>query len=195
MAELRKTKRSLFVRNNTPFLWTLHEGAGASRVDIELKPSGQRGSICFLPPQGLDAPGISRNLSSSKITVSPDLEDEMIELDRTGAEGAKKVLEQFQVELQQSPHARAINVKDSVQDRLDQAIRKRSVTPQARQSVTGSMVDEFINPSPIKAEDGTVRNAMTGEVITPSAEVADENLVSNMLGKVALTQSRSVEEN
>jgi hypothetical protein len=195
MAQLRQSKRSLFVRNNTGLLWTLHEKVGnGQKIDIELRPSGQAESITYLPPTALDAPGIARNIALGKITVSPDLEDEMIELMSGGAASSKKLLDQFQVELQESPHARAIDVKGKVQDRLDQAIRKRAVTPQGQQGVTGSLVDEFINPSPIKADDGTLRDGMTGEVMTPVADVEATEDVSQMLSKVVLTQSQRVRE-
>lgn len=195
MAQLRQSKRSLYVRNNTPLMWTLHEKVGnGQKIDIELRPAGQKDSITYLPPTALDAPGIARNFAMGKITVSPDLEEEMIELMAGGAAASQKLLSQFQVELQESPHARAIDVKGKVQERLDQVVRKRAVTPQGQQG--GSIVDEFINPSPIKADDGTLRDAMTGEVITPESAttVADENLVSNMLGQVKLTQSMSIRE-
>jgi hypothetical protein len=195
MAQLRASKRSLFIKNNTPFLLTLHEKVGNDqKIDIELRPSGQSESITYLPPTALDAPGIARNIALGKITVSPDLEDEMIELMSGGAASSKKLLEQFQVELQESPHARAIDVKDKVQGRLDQAIRKRAVTPQGQQGVTGSLVDEFINPSPIKADDGTLRDGMTGEVMTPVTEAEATDDVSQMLSKVVLTQSQRVRE-
>lgn len=193
MAQLRQSKKSLFVRNNTGLLWTLHEKVGnGQKIDIELRPAGQKDSIVYLPPQALDAPGIARNFATGKITVSPDLEEEMIELMQGGAEASKKLLSQFQVELQESPHARAIDVKGKVQDRLDQVLRKRAITPQGQQG--GSMVDEFINPSPIQADDGTVRSAITGEVIKAAAP-ADESSFDIKSVTITRPASISVEEN
>lgn len=168
LTQLRASKKSLYIKNNTGFLWTLHENVGTGRIDLELRPAGQRDSITYLPPSALDAPGVVRNLALGKISISPDFEDELVELAQGHADHTKNVLDQFHVELQESANARAIDVRDKMQDVLSRSDRKR-ITP-AGQQQNQSVINEFINPSPIHVEDGTVRDAMTGELIKPAED-------------------------
>lgn len=162
LSQLRASKKSLYIKNNTGFLWTLHEAVGVGRIDLELRPAGQRDSITYLPPSALDAPGVVRNLALGKVSIGPEFEDEMVELAQGHANHSKNVLDQFHVELQESPNARAIDVRSKMQDVLSRSDRKR-ITP-AGQQQNQSVINEFINPSPIHVEDGTVRDAMTGEI-------------------------------
>ena len=189
MAQLRAHKGTLYIRNNTGFLWTLHEGQGAARVDLELRPARQPGSITYLPAAGLDAPGVARNFASGKVTVSPDLEDEMIALMGEGTSATQKVLDQYQVEVQESPNRRAIDAKEQMGDLLSRIDRKR-ITPQAEQGVN-STVEEFTNPAPITAADGRVFDPKTSEVVIDPREAAESTEVKS----VTITRSRKAEEN
>jgi hypothetical protein len=199
MSELRAHQGSLFIRNNTPLLWTLHENVGnGQRIDIELKGNGQPGSICYLPPSALDAPGVARNFYAGKVTVSPDLEPEMLELAGAKISMDKKVLAEFQVELTESPHARAIDSREQYDAAMEQLNRRRAVTTQGAQG-SKSTIDEFINPSPLKADDGRLISAITGEVIGKAPEapqiVGDHDpLASTMLGQVQVTHTHTVPE-
>jgi hypothetical protein len=147
MSELRATDRSLFVRNDTPLMWTLHDKTAIGRVDIELKP----GEITYLRPSDLDAPGIARNKALGKITVSPDLEDEMVEKMSGGASASKRLLDQYQINVEQSAGARAIDVKERFTE-LERNGRPGGIVPQAGQRT--STVDEFNSPQPFKTDDG-----------------------------------------
>ena len=166
LTQLRACKKSLYIKNNTGFLWTLHEMVGTGRVDLELRPAGQRDSITYLPPSALDAPGVVRNLALGKISIGPEFEDEMVELAQGHANHTQQVLDTFHVELQESANARAIDVRSKMQDVLSRSERKRIVP--AGQQQNQSVIDEFINPSPIHVADGTVRDAMTGEIRRPA---------------------------
>ena len=176
MAQLRAHEGSLFIRNNTGFLWTLHEKVGdGHRVDLELKPVTQPDSITHLPAEALNAPGIARNLAKGAITVSPDLEDEMVALMGDGATTSKNLLDQFQISVEESPQARAIDVKDQMNDNLSRVERKR-ITPQGQQAAQ-SAVDEFISPKPFKVQDGRLFDPATNSFVaeapaeaTPTAE-------------------------
>lgn len=199
MSELRAHEGSLFIRNNTPLPWTLHENVGnGQRIDIELKASGQPKSICYLPKSALDAPGVARNLYSGKVTVSPELEAEMLVLEGNKQTQDKALLNQFQVELTESPNARAIDSREQYDAALEQLNRRRAVTTQGAQG-TKSTIDEFINPSPLKADDGRLISAMTGEVIGQAPEaprvVGDHDPLANtMLSQVQLTHTHVVPE-
>lgn len=182
MAELRASKKGLYIKNNTGFLWTLHEGSRSSdsRIDIELQPAGQPNSITYLPPKALDAPGVARHLALRKITVSPDLEDEMVELMSNGAQGSKKLLEQFQITVEESPQRRAIDVRDKMDELMERVERKR-ITPQGQQSVTSSsMVDEFINPAPIRSEEGKMFDPRTSEFAPENAPVVESTEIKSV---------------
>ncbi len=199
MAELRASKKSLFIRNNTGFLWTLHEKVGNGQaIDLELRPAGQPDSILYLSPAALDAPGIARNMvpkpnyPEGKITVSPDLEEEMIELMGVGAATSDKLLEQFHVDLVESANARAIDVKDQMSEILDRVDRKR-VTPQGEQNAQ-STVDEFISPAPYAVADGRVFNPATGEFSDSKAEVP-ETEASFDIKSIQITRPKTLPEN
>lgn len=175
MAQLRATKKSLFVRNNTGLPWTLHEKVGnGQRIDLELRPAGQPGSIVFLPKEGLDAPGVARNFSHGKITVSPDLEGDMVALESGGATVRQKMLDQFQIGIQESTKERAIDGREQVGDLLENIRRRRAVTAQGTQGEQ-AVVDEFINPSPIPVDGGGYMNPRTGELVNPGSELAADN--------------------
>jgi hypothetical protein len=164
MAQLRAHKGSLFIKNNSGFLWTLHE----KDVNLELKPATQPDSITYLPVEALDAPGVARNIAKGIITVSPDLEEEMLALinkDKT----SETLLSQFQISVEESPQARAIDVSDQLNDNMARIERKR-ITPQGQQSPTGSVVDDFINPRPFRAEDGRMFDPSTNSFTTETTE-------------------------
>ena len=169
MEELRQTDRSLYIRNNTPLPWHLHERIGQTRIDIELSPAGQRNSISYLPKYALEAPGVPRNYHNGKVTVSPDLEGEMMELEGVAKNTRQGLMDLYDVKFEESPQSRAINVQDRVDEVRTQGNR-RGITPQALQAAGGkTIVDEFNNPSPIRSADGTVIDPKTGEVISQPA--------------------------
>lgn len=171
MEELRTTERSLYIRNNTALPWHLHEKIGATRIDIELSPAGQRNSISYLPKYALEAPGIPRNYAHGKVTVSPELEDEMMELEGLAKNARQGLLDLYDVKVEASPQSRAINVQERVDEAMANTQRHRGIVPQGLQSTAGkTVVEEFNNPSPIKSADGTVIDPKTGQVISqPSA--------------------------
>jgi hypothetical protein len=192
MAQLRATKKSLFVRNNTGLPWTLHEKVGnGQRIDLELRPAGQQGSVVFLPKEGLDAPGVSRNMYSGKISVSPDLEDDMVSLEAGGVGARQKLLDQFQVGVEESAQDRAIDGKGQMDDLLATIRRKRAVTSQGAVGEQ-AIVDEFINPSPIPIDGGGYMNPRTGELVRGDAVAADNPFEPAMPTKVTITQSGTV---
>lgn len=171
MTELRDSGKPLYVKNLTPLLWTLHEGSGPNRIDIELKPAGSPDSITYLSPAALELPSISRNIAKGKISVSPDFEEEMIEL-ATGTKSARtNLLDEFKVTIVPSAQDKAIDGQDKLDELMANVDRKR-VTVQGQQSVTGgSVLDDFINPKPFKAEDGRTFDPRTGEFL-PEADAA-----------------------
>jgi hypothetical protein len=197
MAQLRASKKSLFIRNNTELLWTLHEKvANGVKIDIELKPVGQPDSIVWLNPAALDAPGIARNFASGKITVSPDLEEEMIELMGNGVGTRQKLLDQFQIGVEESPNRRAIDGKDKMDGILDR-IQRRRVTGQGQQGEQ-NIIDEFTTPSLIPV-DGGYLNPANGEFVpaagTKGTAVAADEVgedVASIIKSVTVQQSRSL---
>jgi hypothetical protein len=181
MADLRKCKRSLYVRNNSPLFWTLHETVGGGKIDLELRP----GQITYLPPFALDAPGIARNISLGKITVSPDLEEDMMALMSGGSSVRQKILDQYQIKVEESPQSRAIDVKDRFAE-IERNGRGRGIVPQGMQG-KGGTVDEFNSPSPFKTEDGKWFDPVTAQFIerpTGAAPALDENGI----GSVTITR-------
>lgn len=188
MAELRECKRSLYVRNDSPLFWTLHETVGGGKLDLELRP----GQISYLPPWGLDAAGIARNVSLGKITVSPDLEQEMMDRMAGGSSVRQKVLDQYQIRVEESPHARAIDVKDRVSDVIAESQgRVRGIVPQGLQGK--STVDEFNSPQPFKTAEGQWFDPITAKFIdqptgTPAAPVDDTGIASVTITRPARLQ-------
>lgn len=192
MAQLRTTKKSLFVRNNTGLLWTLHEKVGdGRRIDLELKPNGQPGSITFLAREGLDAPGISRNVASGKITVSPDLEEDMVVLETGGVGARQRLLDQFQVGVEESAQDRAIDGSGQMDDLLATIRRKRAVTAQGAVGEQAT-VDEFINPSPIPIDGGGYMDPRTGEIVREDATAADNPFEPPLPSKITITRPGTV---
>lgn len=187
MAQLRATKKSLFVRNNTGLLWTLHEKVGdGRRIDLELKPNGQPGSISFLAREGLDAPGVSRNVASGKITVSPDLEEDMVVLETGGVGVRQTMLDKFQIGVEESPKERAIDGKDQMDGLLSTIRRKRAVTSQGAVGEQAT-VDEFINPSPIPIDGGGYMDPRTGELVRGDEVASDNPFEPPLPTKVTIT--------
>jgi hypothetical protein len=182
MSDLRNSKKTLFIKNLTPFLWTLHEGD----VDIELKPVGAPDSIAYLPKEALDKAGVARNIAKGTIVVSPDLEDEMTELIQGRNTASQNLLNQFQIQVEDSPNARAIDAKDRMDSILAGSERKR-VTAQGEQT-TGSVLDDFINPKPFKTEDGRMYDPRTAEFID---EPLAEQLGDQDFGIKSVTVTRS----
>lgn len=193
MAELRKTKRSLYIRNDTPLMWTLHENTGGGRVDLELGPSGAPNSIRYLAPYALDAEGIARNLSKGKITVSPDLEEEMIERMGVGSNASKGLLDQFQIKVETSPQARAINVQDKVEAARRQG-QNQGITPQGQQG-NRTTVDEFNAPQPFKVEDGRWFDPIKAEFISaPGGDKAASQTESDIKSVTITAPKRLAED-
>jgi hypothetical protein len=192
MAELRKTKRSLFVRNDDAMMFTLHDKMGnGGKIDLELGPAGSKSSICFLPPDALDVPGIARNIALGKITVSPDLEEDMIALMSGGASASRGLLDQFQIKVEESPQARAIDVRKRTED-LVAASRAGGVVPQAMQGKT--TVDEFNNPSPFKVEDGRWFDPVKAEFITSPGGDAPAAQVEHDIKSITVTRPQRLPE-
>jgi len=195
MTELRESGKPLYVKNLTPLLWTLHEGSSGNRVDIELKPVGSPDSITFLSPSALELPSISRNIAKGKIAVSPDFEDEMIEL-ATGTKSAKhNLLDEFNVTLVPSAQDKAIDGQDKLNELMANVERKR-VVAQGQQSATGgSVLDDFINPKPFKAEDGRTFDPRTGEFLEASdaAQLGDPDDFN--IKSVTITSPAALKEN
>lgn len=179
MAQLRSSKKSLYIQNNTEFLWKL------SALGIQLKPFGQPGSIAHLSAAGLDHTDVLRNFAAGKITISPDLEQELFDLEEHGVRDSVKqtFLDQYKVEVQESAADKGIDVKDKTAGYLETVNRKR-VTPQGQ--ALGGSVDEFINPSPVLIGESLV-NPATGEVIKAVAPEADTGIKS-----VTITRAQSV---
>lgn len=171
MTELRDSERPLYIKNLTGLLWTLHESSNGARVDIELTPAGRDKSISFLPKDALDHPAISRNIAKGKIAVSPEFEDEMIGLATGVRSPMSNLLDEYKVSLQQSPTDRAIDSRAKLDELMANVERKR-VTPQGQQSVGGgSVLDDFINPKPFKAEDGRTFDPRTGEFLATAEAI------------------------
>lgn len=91
IAELRKESGTLYVKNLSPLMWTLHETVNGKRVDIELQGSG---GVAVLPEGALESANIVRNVLKRKIAIRPDLEGEMSDqmIDQ-GLAGQKKLAE------------------------------------------------------------------------------------------------------
>lgn len=167
MAQLRATKKSLFIRNNGEFLWKL------SKLGLELRPFGQRGSIAHLTQEALDNADVLRNLAHGNVTISPDLEQEMFDLE-TGRDKTTvkdSMLSELKAEVITSSNRRALDVKDQTDGYLDTINRKR-VNPQGQ--TLGSSVEEFINPVPIRRGEVLV-DPKTGTVIdeTPLLDITN----------------------
>lgn len=159
LAQLRATKKSLYIRNNGEFLWKL------SALGFELKPKGQPGSIAYLPVTALDHTDVLRNIGSGAVTVSPDLEDELVELQAAPKKSAR---EQVQlgflkdvksIEVQDSPADRSIDAKEKAEGLLDRATQKR-----VGQSRFTNDLSEFTRPSPVTLGDKVV-DPMSGEIL------------------------------
>jgi hypothetical protein len=178
MAQLRASKKSLYIQNNTEFLWKL------SALGIQLKPFGQPGSIAHLSAAGLDHTDVLRNFAAGKITISPDLEQNLFDLETGDKTSARQnFLDQYKVEVQESAQDKGIDVKGKTEGYLETVNRKR-VTPQGQ--ALGGSVDEFINPSPVLIGESMV-NPATGEVITAAAPEADTGIKS-----VTITRAQSL---
>jgi hypothetical protein len=188
MAELRECKRSLYVRNDSPLFWTLHETVGGGRLDLELKP----GQISYLPPWGLDAAGIARNKSAGKITVSPDLEEEMMAKMAGSSSVRDKVLSKYQIQVQEGPQARAMDVNAKVRDVIAESQgRTKGIVPQGMQRA--STVDEFNSPQPFKTDDGRWFDPQTAQFIerpdsAPAAPIDDTGIASVTITRPARLQ-------
>jgi hypothetical protein len=189
MAELRESGKSLYIRNNTNLPWTLHEKAGnGQKVDIELKGAGREDSIAYLPPIALDLPGVARNFALGKVTISPDLEDEMLDLIAPKVSTIGNVLDEIKAKLtvEEAPQSRAIDGKTMMQSFIDGPHK------QVRQSRITNDIDEFTNPSPVKIGDKTV-NVMTGEVLDVEEE---PTTIADIIKSISVTRpTRLPEEN
>jgi len=191
MAQLRASKKSLFIRNNTGLPWTLHEKAGnGQKVDIELKASGGPDSIAYLPPAALDLPGVARNYAAGKVTISPDLEDEMMGLMAPEQSVVGNVLTEIKAKLvvEDAPQSRAIDAKEQTQGLIDRSVKKRVAQSQFRNDI-----DEFTNPSPVKIGD-KVMDVMTGE-ITEARSEEESVSISDIIKSVTVTSPSRSKEN
>lgn len=194
MAELRKTKRSLFVRNDSGMLFTLHDKLGSGgKIDLELGARGTKTSICYLPAAALDVPGIARNIALGKITVSPELEDEMLGLMSGGASASKGLLDQFQIKVEESAQARAINVQDKVSAVATQG--RPGVTPQGQQGRNGqSTLDDFNNPQPFKTADNRWFDPVKAKFISAPGGDAPAAQVEHDIKSVTITRPSRLPE-
>lgn len=193
MQELRATDASLYIRNDTPLMWTLHDKVGTGAVHIELRPAGQKGSITYLPAYALDAPGIARNMSHHKITVSPHLEQEMLDLDTGASNTVGNLLDRYKVTVETSPQSRAMDVRSSVDANMQRAAGRQGITPQGLQNGRKTVIDEFINPSPIAVGDGRFIDPMTGEESTPEGAAAVDPM-STEIKSVTITRPARIPE-
>lgn len=179
MAQLRATKKSLFIRNDTEFPWRLSELA------LELKPRGQRGSIAFLPAAALDNTNVLRNVSSNKVSISPDYEQEMLDLESVERPSVRQnFLDELKAEVVESHKDRAINAKDKTDSLLDAATRKR-----VGQSRFTNDLAEFTRPSPVQLGDKIV-DPMSGEILNALSDEVDTGIKS-----VVIERKQSVKEN
>lgn len=137
--DLRKCGQSLFIRNNTALPWHLHDRVNGNRIDIELKPNGRDGSICYLPSNALELGGVTRNFHHGKISIGPELEAEMLELMGGQSSHVASLLDQYDTRVEASPQSRAIDVNSQVegyQENMDRAVGIRTQAQQ--QLVTGT---------------------------------------------------------
>jgi hypothetical protein len=191
LAQLRASKKGLFIRNNTQFLWTLREKLNGQELDIELRPSGQPGSIAFLPAAALESSSIVRNFTDGKVTISPDLEEELVTLgSNPSINHNQNILDDLKLKLkvEDAPAKRDIDAKDITEGLINKSTRR-----EVRQSRFGNDIDEFTNPSPVAIGDKVV-DVMTGEIVESKPEESVN--LSDIIKSVTVTRSsRVVEEN
>lgn len=91
IADLKKQTGTLYIKNVSPLMWTLHETVNGKRIDIELQGGG---GIAVLPEGALESANIIRNHLKKKIVISPDLADELADrMIDEGLAGQQKLAE------------------------------------------------------------------------------------------------------
>ena len=108
IADLRKQTGTLYIKNASPLMWTLHETVNGKRIDIELQGSG---GIAVLPEGALDSPNIIRNHLKKKIVISPDLENELSDQMIDEGLAGQKRLADYQAPLTENASHKAIEEK------------------------------------------------------------------------------------
>ena len=118
----------------------------------------------------------------------------MLDLTRSGNSASQNLLSQFQIQVQESPNARAIDATGQM-DAILSATKRERITPQGQQSVTGgSVLDDFINPKPFKTEDGRTFDPRSGEFLTTTeeAQLGDQDFG---IKSVTVTRPTALKEN
>ena len=107
IADLKKQKAgtTLYIKNVTPLMWTLHETVNGKSIDLELQGNG---GIAVLPEGALDSPNIIRNHLKRKIVISPDLENEMSDQMIDDGLASQKRLADYMAPLTESPNKKAL---------------------------------------------------------------------------------------